>query len=730
MTKIKISFQNPKGSFHFDKMCLYCKSENFDRFLFLIDNTKEEMGMKWKRLLLTTLAVGILSSATAYAKTVSMNLFYQGKNHAYRAEEVKIEIDGEELIPADMPAVIIDGRTMLPMRLIAQELGCEVVWNEAAQQVYVINDEYTVVFTIDTYAGYQNGTEFTMDVPPMIVNDRTMLPVRALAKALELEITWDEATRTVAIMSDEEEEVIEPEEPEAPEESEELDIPTVSAGETITLSKVIVPTSESAGQVFTIQANGEIEDFEEVLLDDKKIVLDFYGAKSGLASKITKTNSSIVSAVRTAQHSAEDGAVYTRVVLDLNTAKAYEVTRSADGTKVLIAFEKVLVEDISFKHKNDKDIIEIEGSGALGADIFTLPNPNRIVIDIPNAESKLKEKLSVSSLEYVFAGRTAMFTDTTLRIVFEVGELTEYTYEEDDDSLTLEIHRSNLQNMTFDGEDTILYLEKDEKFDIDDVEIIDRYLDGYTEIILPEDLENVYGYGTYRIGGEVIESIEVSTDDDMTVIRFNQNRISVYEIEDEGDRYAIHILNPRDVYDKVLLLDAGHGGKDPGTSGNGLVEKDLNLILVEKIYDELKRTDITVYLTRDSDVYPENNQRAKTANDIAHAMVSIHMNAAGATINGTETLYQVHANDRRGLTSKKLAEIIQSSIISATGNTNRGTKLRTDLLILNGTTVPAVIVETVFLSNVGDALKISQSSYQDTVAEAIADAIEEAMDLI
>ncbi|MGN1231007.1 MAG: N-acetylmuramoyl-L-alanine amidase, partial [Anaerotignum sp.] len=65
-------------------------------------------------------------------------------------------------------------------------------------------------------------------------------------------------------------------------------------------------------------------------------------------------------------------------------------------------------------------------------------------------------------------------------------------------------------------------------------------------------------------------------------------------------------------------------------------------------------------------------------------------------------------------------------IISATGNNNRGTKHRTDLLVLNTTTVPAVIVETVFISNPGDALKISQESYQDTIAEAIADAIEEA----
>lgn len=675
--------------------------------------------MKKKHLLLAAALLGMLLPAAASAKTVSMNLHYHGQNHAYQAEEVKIEIDGEELIPQDMPAVIIEDRTLLPMRLIAQELGCEVIWNEETKQVYVINDTHTVVFTINNQIGYQNGTEFSMDVPPMIVNERTMLPVRALAKALELDITWTEATRTVSIGSGAS--AATPTTPATPD---------VSVGQEITLNRVEVPASETAGQVFTIHANGEIAKFEEILLDDQKIVLDFYGAKSGLAATVSQTNSSIVSAVRTAQHTAEDGTIFTRVVLDLNGKKSYEITQSADGRSVMVAFERVLVEEISVKHKNEKDIIEIAGSGGMGASVYTLSNPYRIVVDIPNAEAELPKVPDLEKLSYVFDGRAAMFTDTTLRIVFEVGDLTEYSYQESGDTLTLQIERSTLDHMCFDSEDTILYLDKEDSFDIEDVEINDQYLNGYTELTLPGDFTDVYGYGTYRIGGDVIESIEVSAKRSGTTLRFNQNRISVYEIEEESDRYAIHIRNPRDVYDQVVLLDAGHGGKDPGTSGNGLIEKDMNLLMMQKVYQELQKTDIKVYLTRNSDTYPENNQRAKTANEIAHAMVSIHMNSAGATINGTETLYQVHANDTGGLTSKKLAELIQSSIISATGNTNRGTKLRTDLLILNGTTVPAVIVETVFLSNAGDALKISQSSYQDTVAYAIADAIEEAMELL
>jgi len=674
------------------------------------------MRSKWKRLLLTTMAVGMLSSVTALAANVSMNLHYNGKNHAYNAPEIKVTIDGKTMQPKDMPAVSIDGRTMLPMRQIATELGCEVVWNEAAQQVYVINDDYTLVFKINDKIGYQNGGEFKMDVPPMIVNDRTMLPVRALATALDLDITWDDPSRTVKIATKQEEPVK----------------PSVTPSDTtnyITLNQVSVPADKTAGQVFTIQANGKIKDWEEVLVSGDKIVLDFYGAKSGLASKITATNSSIVSAVRTAQHTAENGEVYTRVVLDLAAKKQYEVTQNADGTKVIVAFDKVGVEDVSCKHKNDKDIIEIESDGALGANVFTLSDPHRIVVDIPNVESDLKDNLNVKNLKYVFAGRSGMFTDTTLRLVFEVGDLTEYSYSEDSNGGTLTIFRSTLQNMSYNGSKDVLYLEKESSFKTGSVKIEDNYLDGYCDVILPKDLSDVYGEGTYHIGDDVVDSVEVFTKSGKTTLRFHQNRISVYSIKEESDRYLIYAKNPQDVYDKVLLLDAGHGGKDPGTSGNGLVEKDLTLTMTQKVNKELDN-DIKVYLTRNSDTYPDNNSRARSANQIADMMVSIHMNAAENTlVNGTETLYKNHSNDTgKTLTSKELATLIQNSIIDATGNYNRGIIHRDDLLILNATTVPSVIVEVVFLSNVGDALKISQEDYQDIMAEAIADAIEEAFD--
>ena len=671
--------------------------------------------MNWKKLLLTTLALGLLGATTVYGEQVKMDLFYNGKHHAYAAKEVKIEIDGKAMVPKDMPAVIIDGRTMLPMRQIAQELGCEVNWNEAAKQIYVMRGSDIIVFTVDSKTGYENGKEFTMDVPATIVNDRTMLPVRALADALHLNIKWDDPNRIVSIQSGD---TVVKDEPKAPE-----------SGQTTTgtLTGIQTPSAKDADQTFTIQADGPMGRYEKTFVDDQKIVLDFYGAKSSLPGEITKTNSDIVTGIRTATHE-NNGDSFTRVVFDLSGKKDYEVTQSADKKNITISFGKTTVDKISAVHSQNKDIITIGGTGSFGASVAMTADPQKIIVTIPNCQSNLSDKINTADLQYVLDGKVDTSKGNTVELVLAVEDLVQYSYREETQNLILEIYPTTLKNMRYDKNANVLYLDKKDKIDTGSVKFEDHYLDGYFDVTLPGDYESDYGYGTYDVKGTVVENIEVSTKGGNTTFRFKQNRISAYEVTDEGDSYAIRVKNPKEVYDKVLLLDAGHGGKDPGTSGNGMQEKNLNLTIAQKIAQKLQGSGIKVYMTRDSDVYPENSTRAKTANDIADLMVSIHMNSGPETANGTETLYQVHANDNGArLTSKQLAEILQGKVVSATGNTNRGAKLWTDVLILNRTTVPAVIVEVIFITNTGDALKISNPAYQDQVAQAIADGIQEAV---
>lgn len=435
--------------------------------------------MNWKKLLFTTLALGLFSATTVYGEQVKMDLFYNGKHHAYAAKEVKISIDGKAMVPKDMPAVIIDGRTMLPMRQIAQELGCEVTWNEAAKQIYVMRGSDIIVFTVDSKAGYENGKEFTMDVPATIVNDRTMLPVRALADALHLNIKWDDPNRTVIINSDDTDAKEEPTKPESGQ---------TTAG---TLTGIQTPSAKDADQTFTIQADGPMGRYEKTFVDDQKIVLDFYGAKSSLPGEIKKTNSDIVTGIRTATHE-NNGDSFTRVVFDLSGKKDYEVKQSADKKNITISFGKTTVDKISAVHSQNKDIITIGGTGSFGASVAMTADPQKIVVTIPNCQSNLKDKINTDELQYVLDGKVDTSKGNTVEMVFRVDDLVQYSYQEENQNLILEIYPTTLKNMRYDKNANVLYLDKKDKIDTGSVKFEDHYLDGYFDVTLPGDYEKLY----------------------------------------------------------------------------------------------------------------------------------------------------------------------------------------------------------------------------------------------
>lgn len=113
-------------------------------------------------------------------------------------EGITILIDGETLV-CDQPPVIIEGRTLVPMRAIFEKLGAEVSWDGATSTAAGAKDGKTVSFVIgEKFIGI-NAEKKALDVPAQIVNSRTMIPARAVAEAFGCTVDWDGTTRTVII---------------------------------------------------------------------------------------------------------------------------------------------------------------------------------------------------------------------------------------------------------------------------------------------------------------------------------------------------------------------------------------------------------------------------------------------------------------------------------------------------------------------------------------------------
>lgn len=170
-----------------------------------------------------------------------------------------------------------------------------------------------------------------------------------------------------------------------------------------------------------------------------------------------------------------------------------------------------------------------------------------------------------------------------------------------------------------------------------------------------------------------------------------------------------------------IVIDPGHGGKDPGAYGSttNTQEKTIALKSALLLRDTLAAKGYDVTMTRDADWYPELKERSALANNMdADAFISIHYNSAVSTAAGIETFAYFTSDNKR------LAENIQSELIAASGAKNRGVKNGNKLIVLNTTKVPAVLIELGFLSNPGEAKRLQDNDYQNTLAQAIARGID------
>lgn len=179
----------------------------------------------------------------------------------------------------------------------------------------------------------------------------------------------------------------------------------------------------------------------------------------------------------------------------------------------------------------------------------------------------------------------------------------------------------------------------------------------------------------------------------------------------------------------VVVVDAGHGGDDPGkVAVNQRLEKDINLSVALKLKNLLEANDVKVVLTRtdDSGLYAESDnnkkvqdmkKRVEIIDEAAPALtVSIHQNSYHEEyVKGAQVFY--HAQSEEG---KALAETLQKQLVeNLDKENNRVAKANDTYYLLKKTSVPIVIVECGFLSNWEEAALLEQDDYQERVAWAV-----------
>jgi N-acetylmuramoyl-L-alanine amidase len=189
-----------------------------------------------------------------------------------------------------------------------------------------------------------------------------------------------------------------------------------------------------------------------------------------------------------------------------------------------------------------------------------------------------------------------------------------------------------------------------------------------------------------------------------------------------------NVPNPQNTGDRrrgVIFVDAGHGGNDPGAVANGLQEKDVVLPISIKLGQTLQGMGYTVYYTRTNDVEIDLEPRVAAADRInADVFVSVHANALAPGNSGVSGVETYHS--RNSTVGRELAGYVHSQIIAATGARDRSVR-GAGFYVTTKTSMPAILVETGFVTNPIEARNLNSPDYQKRMADAIARGIDQFM---
>ncbi len=359
-------------------------------------------------------------------------------------------------------------------------------------------------------------------------------------------------------------------------------------------------------------------------------------------------------------------------------------------------------------------------------------------------------------------------TDSTKLMIIKSQELQFYSYEVSDgyvihltdplglysdyigftkpsDEIIETDPESNVTDV-FAGEDLSIYLPEaifsrnhfviqlPENTKLSTIKDYDDYEKKRFTISIPGNHMNFFSEQDYYNPVETLTSVKFSykQSENITIITFNTSKIQGYEITVSDGYLALKIADPKDIYDKIIVLDAGHGGIDPGTLRGSVYEKNVNYNVINIYAEEyFKDSDIKVYYTRRTDTKIALETRADFAAMVgADLFISFHVNAnSSSSVNGTSVYYSKSNNTATasGLKSSILATTVVNHLSDAWGTRNRGI-LADKFVVIHNNSVPAILVECGFITNDNDFAKIKDASYQKKAAEALYNAVSEIFD--
>jgi len=299
--------------------------------------------------------------------------------------------------------------------------------------------------------------------------------------------------------------------------------------------------------------------------------------------------------------------------------------------------------------------------------------------------------------------------------------------------------------MTSEQGDTYLHIEINTNREVKNFSIQENPNNKYQLIFNIEDAQISNISRQEKLDGNIAKKVFLQEKKDTVqgkiYLQEVNNNYKIYSLGKKG--IAIDIFNSvvntpvasdvalSNVKNKIITIDPGHGGSDSGAVGpNGYTEKEGAFAISQKVASILNQSGAKVIMTRDSDVdvYGPNasarnelQARVDVGNNAnSDIFVSIHCNAfVNPAANGTQTFY--YGSSYQG---QRLAQSIQEKMIEANGLRDRGIST-CNFYVVKHSYMPAVLIETAFITNYDEEALLSDDEWQTTMAKAIAEGINE-----
>ncbi len=259
---------------------------------------------------------------------------------AYASDSISLVINSKK-VECEVPPVIVNDRTLVPVRVLFEHLDAKVDWNGSLRQVMVTSGTTVMIFNIDSKIVYLNGAIHTLDAAPVIINDRTLVPVRFISEKLGFIVGWDGSARCVSITKPKEHSssvsITKP--PADDVNDKRIKLTSVKLNETKTSYEIIVALEK------------KVTPKTMSLKEPDRLIFDFYDVNQTISDSNIPSKSEPLKEVRWAEH--ED---YTRLVVETSEECKYLIAYLSDGScKITIQKSGIISSSAEDEEKKDEE---------------------------------------------------------------------------------------------------------------------------------------------------------------------------------------------------------------------------------------------------------------------------------------------------------------------------------------------------------------------------------------